>query len=208
MTETMNLLFITENDKTTEEKATAVGKIKDVTKLVTPLLNEYDRGGEIKDVTKLVTPLLDEYDRGGKIKDVTKLVSPLLDEYDRGGGKLTWHNTVPEDEIWVNVGGDHGSGSFSTLQIANLDNPNSKLNTRLLLIADCNDSPKNLSRLLNLYKDQIKSQQTMTCRGKKIRLFLYSDYDFLLKLYGISGAQGTHQYTYCTASKAQIQTPP
>ena len=87
MTETMNLLFITENDKTTEEKATAVGKIKDVTKLVTPLLNEYDRGGEIKDVTKLVTPLLDEYDRGGKIKDVTKLVSPLLDEYDRGGGE-------------------------------------------------------------------------------------------------------------------------
>ena len=47
MTETMNLLFITENDKTTDEKATAVGKIKDVTKLVTQLLDEYNRGGKL-----------------------------------------------------------------------------------------------------------------------------------------------------------------
>ena len=59
-----NLLFVNEDDKTTEEKATVVGKIKDITELVTQLLDEYDRGG-----------------------------------------KLTWHNTIPEDEVWVKVGG-------------------------------------------------------------------------------------------------------
>ena len=40
----------------------------------------------------------------GKIKDVTELETQLLDESDRGG-KLTWHNTIPEDEVWVKVGG-------------------------------------------------------------------------------------------------------
>ena len=77
----MNLLFVNEDDKTTEEKATVVGKIKDFTELVTQLLDEYDKGG-----------------------------------------KLTWHNTIPEDEVWVKVGGDHGGGSFKlTLQIGHLD---------------------------------------------------------------------------------------
>ena len=64
-TEKMNLLFVSEDDKTTKEKATAVGKIKDGAKLVTQLLDDYDRGG-----------------------------------------KRTWHNTIPEDEVWVKVEGD------------------------------------------------------------------------------------------------------
>ena len=84
----MNLLFVNEDDKTTEEKATVVGKIKDFTELVTQLLDEYDKGG-----------------------------------------KLTWHNTIPEDEVWVKVEGDK-----LTQQIATLDNPDSKLNASL---ADC-----------------------------------------------------------------------
>ena len=37
---------------------------------------------------------------------------------------------------------------------------------------------------------------------------MFGDYDFLLKVHGISGAQGTHPCLYCTASKTQIQTPP
>lgn len=46
----------------------------------------------------------------GKIKDVPKLVEQLLDLYDREG-KLSWHDgTIPEDEIWAKVGGDHGGG--------------------------------------------------------------------------------------------------
>ena len=47
----------------------------------------------------------------------------------------------------------------------------------------------------------------MTWRQKTIRLFLYR-FDFLLKIYGISGARSTHPCIFRKASKAQIQTPP
>ena len=66
-TEKVNLLFVNEDDKT------------------------------IKKVTV-----------AGKIKDVTKLVTQLLDEYNRGW-KLTWHDTISEDEVCVKVGGGHSN---------------------------------------------------------------------------------------------------
>ena len=89
----------------------------------------------------------------GWIEDVTKLVTQLLDQYDKEG-KLTWHNdTIPQDEIWVKVGGDHGGGSFKiTLQTANIANPNSKRNT-CLLIANRKDIPVNRRRLLSLFDE-------------------------------------------------------
>ena len=64
-----------------------------------------------------------------QIEDVAKLMTQLLDQYNKDG-KLTWHNdTIPQDEIWVKMGGDHCGGSFKlTLQIANIANPNSKHN--------------------------------------------------------------------------------
>ena len=45
-TEKVNLLFVNEDDKTIK-KVTVAGKIKDVTKLVTQLLDEYNRGGKL-----------------------------------------------------------------------------------------------------------------------------------------------------------------
>ena len=136
----------------------------------------------------------------GRIEDITKLVTQLLDQYNKEG-KLTWHNdTIPQDEIWVKVGGDHGGGSFKlTLQIANIANPNSKHNTCLFLISNCKDIPENLRRLLGLFDEQFTTLQTTTWRHKKIRLFFYGDYDFLLKIYGISGAQSTHPCIFCKA---------
>lgn len=70
---------------------------------------------------------------------------------------MMWHeNTIPEDEVWIKVGADHVGGSFKiTLQIANVRNPNSKLNTCLLLVADCKDSPENLRKLFDPYRDQL-----------------------------------------------------
>ena len=132
------------------------------------------------------------------LEDVTQ----LLDQYDQEG-KLTWHNdTIPQDEIWVIVGGDHGGGSFKlTLQIANVSNPNSKHNTCLLLIVNCKDVPENLRRILGLYNEQFTTLQTTTWRQKKIRLFFYGDYDFLVKTYGISGAQTTLPCTYLLQSR-------
>ena len=81
----------------------------------------------------------------GKIKDLKELVRNLLNEYDKAD-RLTWHNgAIPEDQIWLKIGADHGGGSFKiTLQIANINNPNSKNNTVLLLLAECKDTYENI----------------------------------------------------------------
>lgn len=41
--------------------------------------------------------------------------------------------------------------------------------------------------------------------GKKIKIFIFGDYDFLAKLYGISGAAGLYPYLWCHASKASFE---
>ena len=60
-------------------------------------------------------------------------LSTLLNQYQEKE-KLTWHNqTIPDDEIWIKTGGDHGGDSFKlVLEVANTENPNSKENTFLI----------------------------------------------------------------------------
>ena len=48
----------------------------------------------------------------------------------------------------------------------------------------------------------------MTWNDKYLRVFFLGDYDFLLKLYGISGAQSFHPCLWCEASKEQTQKSP
>ena len=143
------------------------------------------------------------------ITDIPQYVTELLDQYDKEN-QLTWHNsTIPEDEVWVKLGGDRGGGTFKLmLQIANLRRPNSKHNTCLLAIAECKDTPDNLRRITGPYKHQITELETMQWRDKNIRLFWFGDYEFLLKCFGLSGAQANHPCLFCTASRAQIQAPP
>ena len=45
----------------------------------------------------------------------------------------------------------------------------------------------------------------MEWNGKKVKVFMFGDYDFLLKMYGISGAQSYHLCLWCKASKHQTQ---
>ena len=94
------------------------------------------------------------------------------------------------------------------LQIANLPKPNSKHNTFLLYIVNCKDSQHNLKIMPSPYKEQISRLQSMKWRGKTLRVFLFGDYDFLLKLYGLSGAQAVHRCLWYTATKNQLQKAP
>lgn len=42
----------------------------------------------------------------------------------------TWHNNIPEDEIWLKIGGDKGGGNFKqVIKIANINHPDSPQNT-------------------------------------------------------------------------------
>ena len=63
------------------------------------------------------------------IADLEKLLTHLLDAYS-AEGRLTWRGgAIPDDEVWIKVGGDHGKSSLKlTLQICNLDQPNAQRN--------------------------------------------------------------------------------
>ena len=51
----------------------------------------------------------------------------LLNQYQIQS-ELSWHgDSIPEEEIWLKIGGDHGQGSLKvTLQTLKVEKPNSK----------------------------------------------------------------------------------
>ena len=59
------------------------------------------------------------------VTDLARFITDTLDMFE-AQDLLTWHNNaIPEDHIWLKVGGDHGGGSFKmSLQIANIQSPN------------------------------------------------------------------------------------
>ena len=71
------------------------------------------------------------------VSDLARFITDSLD-------LLTWHNinnVIPEDQIWLKVGGNHGGGSFKTpLQTANIQSPNSKHNPFMNHMAKSKDS--------------------------------------------------------------------
>ena len=82
------------------------------------------------------------------ITNAPSFIANVSDKHDKQG-HLTWHDgAIPDDEIWVKIGGDRGGGSFKLmLKIANLKNAISKFNTCLITMAECKDYAENLRRI-------------------------------------------------------------
>ena len=60
---------------------------------------------------------------------------------------LTWHGVIPEDELWLKLGGDKGHGSFKfNMQLCNVLHPNSQTNLHIGL---------------DMYREAIKRLQGM-----------------------------------------------
>ncbi|CAH1242529.1 Hypp6804 [Branchiostoma lanceolatum] len=76
---------------------------------------------------------------------------------------LTWHTeNIPEKEIWVKVGGDHGGGSFKmAFQILNKERPNCKSNTNVFCIFNAKDSRENLNLATSRFATEIKDLQQL-----------------------------------------------
>ena len=85
----------------------------------------------------------------GRIADLPRFVDWLIDSYDQQN-MLTWRKgSIPKNEIWVKIGGDHGKNSLKfTLQIANISNPNAGNNTAVIAVAAVCDSHDNMVRFL------------------------------------------------------------
>lgn len=75
--------------------------------------------------------------------------------------QLTWHNgAIPEDEIWVKLGGDKGGGTFKmNFQVCNVLHPNSPANTCVFCIFVAYDSVTNLHIGLDRYTEEISLLQ-------------------------------------------------
>ena len=72
---------------------------------------------------------------------------------------------IPEDEIWVKLGGDKGGESFKmSLQIVNTPHPNSVNNTFVFTVFEAKDTTTNLLTALERYMPQVKNLQTLSWR--------------------------------------------
>ena len=75
--------------------------------------------------------------------------------------QLTWHNGfIPSNEIWLKVGGDKGGTSFKlSLQIVNVDRPNSVKNSCVFALFEAPDTVFNLHLALDRYKHDLSDLQ-------------------------------------------------
>lgn len=76
---------------------------------------------------------------------------------------MSWHGgRLPQDEIWVKVGGDKGGGTFKmAIQIVNVLHPNSPNNTCVFSIFEAPDSITNLSVMATRFQEQINDLESM-----------------------------------------------
>ena len=75
-------------------------------------------------------------------------------------GRLTWHDIIPKDEIWIKIGGDKGGGSFKmAFQIANTQNPNAKSNTVVYTAFEAPDNAYNIKLGLERYMSDVNQLQ-------------------------------------------------
>ena len=142
----------------------------------------------------------------------TNLVSVILHyiSLNHQAGSLTWRDSsIPSDEIWVKIGGDHGGDSFKfCFQIANVAHPNSLSNTIPFLVFVAKDTPSNLATVLEPYQQQLQdlSSGKVKWQDKTLVMTLFGDYEFMTKSYGLSGSSGVRPCLFCLSTKTEFQT--
>ena len=140
------------------------------------------------------------------VRDLCSFVTDLLDKYSEQQ-LLDFHDgKIPEDQIWLKIGGDHGGDSFKLcLQIVNVKSPNSRHNTFMVTMFNGKDTAENLRRALWHYRHQVYKLKKLKWMGKCIKVILFGDYDFQSKVFGLFGAAGTHPCLWCYTTKRQMQ---
>ena len=104
---------------------------------------------------------------------------------------LVNHKFIHPEEVHIKIGGDHGDDSFKMgYQIANVLNRNRPDNTITFSYFCAKNSRSNLKSCLSRFTRQIDRLQTLKFQEKRIRVFMYGDYEFLCIMYGLTGANG------------------
>ena len=142
----------------------------------------------------------------GRAPDLKPFVFRLLDEYEEQGSLLYEQVGIPENEIWLKIGGDHGQGSLKIcLEIANLEKPNAREHTHILSMIEAKDTYEVLEEATLNLNFGIMDLKRSLWKGKNVKIFLFGDYSFLLNLYGLSGAAGTYPCLCCETSNLEIK---
>ena len=142
----------------------------------------------------------------GRIPDLQAFVFDLLDKY-QSNGDLRWHDVgIPDNEIWVKIGGDHGQGSLKIcLEIGNLEKPNAREHTHLVSMIKAKDTHEVLQNVTLSLNHDIEILKKSVWNGHQMRVFLFGDYLFLCSIYGISGANGTYPCLWCETTNLEIK---
>ncbi|XP_070533903.1 uncharacterized protein [Ptychodera flava] len=90
----------------------------------------------------------------------------------------------------------------TVMEICNVDHPNSVDNTIILNMYEGHDSHNNLAIAVKELMVQAGDLDGWIWRGYKIIVYLMGDYDYLLKMYGLSGANGLYPCLWCLTTKA------
>jgi hypothetical protein len=121
--------------------------------------------------------------------------------------KLTNHDIIPKNEIWIKLLGDKGGSSFKMcFQVMNVSNCNSPDNTVVFTCIKAPDSYSNLKVVLNYYVDAIDFLDGSAWLDKTILVFLAGDIAFISTLLGLSSAASTYPCFFCLIDKTTIQT--
>ncbi|XP_019627911.1 PREDICTED: uncharacterized protein LOC109472567 [Branchiostoma belcheri] len=147
---------------------------------------------------------------------LSSLVAAVHDFLERSkkAGKLTWHRGgIPEIEIWLKIGGDHGGTTFKmAFQPLNIKHPNSKANTSVFCLFESKDSRENITTALARYKGDLKKLEEEMWKSEdgetyQVKILMTGDYAYMSTIYGISGAAGTYPCLWCKITKAGIDDP-
>ena len=140
------------------------------------------------------------------VTDIVNFVEERTTELDKVGLLHTRDMTLPADEVWVKIDGDHGGDLFKmTMQILHTSSPNSKSNTVVISSFQARDNIDNLKISMDKISSSLGALQIAIWNDKHIVLFLTGDYKFLCDTYGLQGAAATYPCLWCSVTKEEMQ---
>ena len=141
---------------------------------------------------------------------IYNLVGYILKYLDnlKNSNLIHQHPFIPNNEVHLKIGGDHGGGSFKmSFQIGNVEHPDKPDNTVIFSIMEAKDLRSNLMLCLERFKLHIDKIHKLEWENHIFRVFLFGDYEFLCCMYGLSGASDAHPSLWCRITAMMLNIP-
>ncbi|XP_072032273.1 uncharacterized protein [Amphiura filiformis] len=144
-----------------------------------------------------------------RVKNLREYLTEVVNKQAKLGN-INVHESF-NDEIWLKVGGDKGGSSTKLVgQFANQKDGCSADATNILGMFNATDTYDNLSEVFGLYHSQIADLmdiKTIIVNGieKRLRIFLYGDYEFLCKYMGHMGPASSFPCLWCNVTLQELR---